>query len=166
VAAPGGWFRDGYGTPSFQTDANMILSTYPLKVLQEEELVDEDGNILPAGDGSVFKDCTGAGVCGYYTYLQGTSMASPHAAGVGALIVSEYGKRDRRRGGLTMNPWAVERQLYRTAAETPCPEPRLQSYVREGRSTEFDALCTGGRNFNGFYGYGIVDAYAAVGGRR
>ncbi|HET6533940.1 MAG TPA: S8 family serine peptidase [Actinoplanes sp.] len=166
VAAPGGWFRDGYGTPSFQTDANMILSTYPLKVLQEEGLVDADGNILPAGDGSVFKDCTRAGVCGYYTYLQGTSMASPHAAGVGALIVSEYGKRDRRRGGLTMNPWAVERQLYRTAAETPCPEPRLQSYVREGRSTEFDALCTGGRNFNGFYGYGIVDAYAAVGGRR
>ncbi|HEY0700544.1 MAG TPA: S8 family serine peptidase, partial [Micromonospora sp.] len=31
VAAPGGWFRDGYGTPSFRTDANMILSSYPLK---------------------------------------------------------------------------------------------------------------------------------------
>jgi subtilisin family serine protease len=165
VAAPGGWFRDGFGTPSFQTDANMILSTYPLKVLQEEELVDEDGNILPAGEGSVFKDCTDKGACGYYTYLQGTSMAAPHAAGVTALIVSEYGRTDRQRGGLTMNPNAVERRLYQTADETPCPTPRLQSYVREGRSTEFDALCTGGRNFNGFYGHGIVDAYAAVGGR-
>lgn len=165
VAAPGGWFRDGFGTPSFQTDANMILSTYPLKVLQEEELVDADGNILPAGEGSVFKDCTDEGVCGYYTYLQGTSMAAPHAAGVTALIVSEYGKFDRRHGGLTMNANAVERRLYRTATETPCPTPPLQSYVREGRSTEFDALCVGDEEFNGFYGHGIVDAYAAVGGR-
>jgi lantibiotic leader peptide-processing serine protease len=165
VAAPGGWYRDGFGTPTFQTFGNMILSTYPLKVLQEEGTVDADGNVVPDAADEVFKDCTDKGVCGYYTYLQGTSMASPHAAGVAALIVSEYGRNDRRKGGLTMNPNAVERQLYRSAAEHACPTPRLQSYVREGRSTEFDALCVGGKNFNGFYGYGIVDAYAAVGGR-
>ena len=134
-------------------------------MLQEEELVDADGNILPAGEGSVFKDCTAAGVCGYYTYLQGTSMASPHTAGVAALIVSEYGRDDRKRGGLTMNPDNVEKRLYRTATATACPTPALQSYVREGRSTEFDALCVGDKNFNGFYGHGIIDAYAAVGGR-
>ncbi len=165
VAAPGGWYRDGFGTPTFQTSGNMILSTYPLKVLQEEELVDADGNILPAGEGSVFKDCTDAGVCGYYTYLQGTSMAAPHAAGVTALIVSQYGRPDRKLGGLTMNPDNVEKRLYRSATETPCPNPPLQSYVREGRSTEFDALCVGDKEFNGFYGHGIVDAYKAVGGR-
>lgn len=166
VAAPGGWYRDGFGTPTFQTVGNEILSTYPLKVLQEEKLVDANGNILPAGEGSVLKDCTDEGVCGYYTYLQGTSMASPHAAGVGALIVSEFGTIDwRHKSGLTMNANAVERQLYRTAAETACPTPPLQSYVREGRSTEFDALCVGDKEFNGFYGHGIVDAYAAVGGR-
>jgi hypothetical protein len=34
--------------------------------------------------------------------------------------------------------------------------------VPEGRSTEFDAHCAGGEDFNGFYGAGIVDAYAAV----
>jgi hypothetical protein len=61
-----------------------------------------------------------------------------------------------------MLPLLVERQLYRTAAEHACPEPRLQSYVLEGRSAEFDAYCEGGEDFNGFYGYGIVDAFAAV----
>jgi lantibiotic leader peptide-processing serine protease len=165
VAAPGGYFRDGFGTPSFQTVGNEILSTYPKKVLQEEGFVDADGNITPAGAPTVFKDCTKAGVCGYYTYLQGTSMASPHVSGVAALIASRYGHFDWRNGGKTIDPDALESRLYRTAAEHACPTPRLQSYVNVGRSTEFDALCTGNKNFNGFYGYGIVDAYAAVGGR-
>ncbi|WIM96186.1 S8 family serine peptidase [Actinoplanes oblitus] len=165
VSAPGGWYRDGFGTDTYQTVGNEILSSYPLKVLKEEGLVDADGNITAAGQGSVFKDCTKAGKCGYYTYLQGTSMASPHAAGVGALIVSRYGIPDFHRGGKTLPPSLVEQILYRTADEHACPTPRLQSYAQEGRSAEFDALCEGGTNFNGFYGYGIVDAYAAVGGR-
>jgi subtilisin family serine protease len=141
VSAPGGWFRDGLGTPSFQTDANMILSTYPVKVLQEEGVVDADGNVVAGAEEFVFKDCTAGGQCGYYTYLQGTSMASPHAAGVASLIVSKFGKRDRRHGGKTLAPSLVEQHLYRTAAERACPEPRLVSYVPEGRSVEFDALC-------------------------
>jgi len=162
VAAPGGWFRDGFGTPTHRTNGNTILSTFPLKVLQEAGAVDADGNIIPGNENDVFKACTAAGKCGYYAYLQGTSMASPHAAGVSALIVSKFGSRDKRRGGLTLAPKLVEKHLYRTAAEHACPDPRLQSYANEGRSPEFDAFCWGDANFNGFYGFGIVDAFAAV----
>jgi subtilisin family serine protease len=162
VAAPGGWFRDGFGTPTYRTNENEILSSYPKKVLQEEGTVDADGNIVPGNEGLVYKQCKPNGECGYYTWLQGTSMASPHAAGVAALIVSRYGSTDSRRDGLTMDPDKVENQLYRTAAEHACPEPRLVSYTNVGRTTEFDAYCAGDTSFNGFYGHGIVDAYAAV----
>jgi subtilisin family serine protease len=163
VAAPGGWFRDGFGTPTFRTNGNLILSTFPKSVLQADGQVDADGNIVPGNEGTVFKDCTAAGVCGYYIYLQGTSMASPHAAGVAALIVSRFGHRDPdHRGTLTLDPDRVESVLLRTAAEHACPNPPLQSYANEGRPPAYDALCTGTPRFNGFYGFGIVDAYAAV----
>jgi lantibiotic leader peptide-processing serine protease len=161
VAAPGGYFRDGFGTPTHRTNGNLILSTYPLKVLQEEGTVDANGNVVPGNEELVFKQCTAAGKCGYYTYLQGTSMASPHAAGVASLIVSRFG-RPQRGKGLTLAPAKVESHLYRTAAEHACPEPRLFSYANVGRPAEFDAFCWGDENFNGFYGNGIVDALAAV----
>jgi lantibiotic leader peptide-processing serine protease len=161
VSAPGGWFRDGFGTPTHRTNGNQILSTYPKQVLQRLGRVDADGNVVPAFEGLVFKDCDSAGVCGYYQYLQGTSMASPHATGVAALIVSRFGTRTRH-GGISLDPWKVERHLLGTAAPHACPDPRLRSYANEGRPVEWDALCEGGTRFNGFYGFGIVDAYAAV----
>jgi subtilisin family serine protease len=36
VAAPGGWFRDYFGTNDFMEPENMVLSSYPLAVAQEE----------------------------------------------------------------------------------------------------------------------------------
>ncbi|ADB34247.1 peptidase S8 and S53 subtilisin kexin sedolisin [Kribbella flavida DSM 17836] len=166
VSAPGGWFRDYFGTPNYRTNENLILSTYPVNALQAAGLVDPAGAITPDGVAAgVQKQCP-AGVteytrCGYYNWLQGTSMASPHAAGVAALIVSEYGQKGRG-GSFGMAPDQVRKILLGTAQERACPNPPLVSYANEGRSVEFDALCEGTRDFNGFYGHGIVDAWAAV----
>ena len=63
---------------------------------------------------------------------------------------------------MRLEPAKVESLLLRTAAEHACPNPPLFSYANEGRPAEFNALCEGDLNFNGFYGYGIVDAFAAV----
>ena len=51
LSAPGGWFRDGFGTPSYRTNQNEILSTYPLKSLQEEGSVDAERQHHAAGRG-------------------------------------------------------------------------------------------------------------------
>lgn len=69
------------------------------------------------------------------------------------MIVTEIGKRDRKKRGIELRPRTTERILRQTARERACPEPML---------TEFDALCEGGLRYNGFYGYGIVDALSAA----
>jgi lantibiotic leader peptide-processing serine protease len=158
VSAPGGWFRDFFGSPQFRQVENEILSTAPKAVLEEAELIDANG--LPLVP-EVVRDCKGD-VCAYYQYLQGTSMASPHAAGVAALVVSAHGHRDKGDRGLTLNPDATERILKATAEDTPCPTPPLQTYTSEGRPADWNALCEGTLERNGFYGFGIVDALAAV----
>jgi subtilisin family serine protease len=163
VSAPGGYFRDFFGTPQHRVNANQVLSTYPLSVLRRLNRVDAAGNVTPAGVAAgTIKNCNAAGVCGYYQYLQGTSMASPHAVGVAALIVSRFGKHDPAHPGVRLEPAKVESLLLRSAAEHACPNPPLFTYANEGRPAEFNALCEGNLNFNGFYGYGIVDALAAV----
>jgi subtilisin family serine protease len=163
VSAPGGYFRDGIGTPTYRTNGNQVLSTYPLHILQAQGRVDLAGNITPAGEAAgVMKDCDGT-TCGYYAYLQGTSMASPHATGVSALAVSRFGVKDpRHKGSLRLAPWKTEFILTEGAAEHACPVPPLFDYTNVGRPAEFNALCEGTTEFNGFYGSGIVDAYATV----
>lgn len=165
VSAPGGWFRDYFGTPQFRTNENEILSSYPVNTLQAAGNVDADGNITAAGAAlGTQKQCppgaTSYTQCGYYFFLQGTSMASPHAAGVAALIVSEFGKKKGHEFGL--DPDRTARILKGTAQHRACPVPPLVTYTNEGRPDEFNALCEGTRSFNGFYGNGIVDALAAV----
>ena len=159
-AAPGGFFRDGFGTAQYRSVGNLILSAYP------QALALSNGDLNPDGTPNndfVVEDCNSSGVCAYYQYLQGTSMAAPHAVGVAALIVSEYGKKDARHpDGLTLSPDKVQRIMKDTATAQSCPTPRLVDYSAIGRAPDFNALCQGNKHFNGFYGYGIVDALRAV----
>jgi len=161
VSAPGGYSRDYFGTDQFRSSANLILSTYPKNVgIAEGNIDPTTGDITPDGVAiGVQKDCKGS-VCGYYQFLQGTSMATPHAVGVAALIVSQYGRYSRH--GVTMSPDKVQRVLEGTAFEISCPSPRTVDYLDEGRDASFTATCVGNSHYNGFYGHGSVDAYAAV----
>ena len=69
--------------------------------------------------------------------ISGTSMASPHAAGVAALIVSQFGKLGKN-GDVEMSPGAVEDRLKATAADIGAP------------------------GYDQYYGYGRIDALNAV----
>jgi subtilisin family serine protease len=158
VAAPGG---DAYDSPNNGLNPqNLVLAAYP------ESLAKANGDLNPDGTPNnpfVVRDCQGT-TCAYYQYLQGTSMASPHAVGVAALIVSRFGHLDRTNGGLTLSPDRTESLLYQTAVPHACPQPRLFHYdiVRSTGTTTYDHRCAGGVRDNGFYGHGIVNAYTAV----
>jgi lantibiotic leader peptide-processing serine protease len=81
-----------------------------------------------------------------YCYLQGTSMAAPHVAGVAALLVSRFGDASDHNGA--MRPGRVQAYLEQTADPQPCPpEP---------------TTCYGGEGYNAWYGHGQVNAFRAV----
>ena len=165
-SAPGGWYRDGFGTATYRTNENMILSSAPRRVLQAEGAVDPKGNITPLGkELGVKKACTanpapGADRCGFYQYLQGTSMAAPHATGVAALAVSAHGHKSA--DGLTMKPGAVRRLMAQTATDHACPAGGVQEYFNEERDETYTAICRGTTDRNGFNGFGIVNANGVV----
>jgi subtilisin family serine protease len=100
------------------------------------------------------EDCEtigGAPVCALYGWIQGTSMAAPHATGVAALIRSRYPR---------LPPMAVEALIQNTAQPMSCPS--AADSVAFGID---DRRCTGGGSKGtgqtSFYGNGLVDALAA-----
>jgi len=164
VAAPGG---DKYDTADGKLDHNAgIWAAYPERLARQRGELNADGTPnVPY----VIRSCKG-GTCAYYQSLQGTSMAAPHAAGVAALIVSRYGKRDR--SGLGLDPRITESILRSSATATACPKGGSYTYRRQvqspdGSFTEVvtSHTCEGSKKRNGFYGNGIINASAAVGGR-
>lgn len=91
-----------------------------------------------------------------YCYLQGTSMASPHVAGVAALVEST---------GIR-NPETVKELITETADTLPCPTAAQLAMYTPFPSVNNDApqQCTGGESYNAWYGFGEVNALAAVTG--
>ncbi|MFD9127256.1 S8 family serine peptidase [Kitasatospora sp. NPDC059571] len=83
-----------------------------------------------------------------YAYMQGTSMASPHATGVVALLASTH-------------PWAgpdaLRAMLRHQADEHACPA----SFDPSGDGA-WKAVCAGDADDNGFYGAGVVSAAKAA----
>ncbi|MEV1021774.1 S8 family serine peptidase [Streptomyces sp. NPDC050264] len=98
----------------------------------------------PATSGLILSTLPG----GKYGYKAGTSMASPHVAGVVALIKSTHPHASAAQ---------VKALLYKEADATPCTDP----YDIDGDG-KVDAVCVGGKNKNSFYGAGTADALDAV----
>lgn len=135
VVAPGG---DALFQTTPEAPNGRVLSTWPASQ-----------NALPG----VFQDPAAPGA--YYRYLQGTSMAAPHATGVAALIVSRFGDATTPQNG-KLRPGQVQAYLEQTAEPQPCPPNPFRE------DTRFAATCQGGPGYNGFYGHGEVDALNAV----
>jgi len=134
VAAPGGDYFQATGTVQ-----DAVLGAVPM-----------DGAIWAQLDplDAVFPGITTIDGGGGYVYLNGTSMASPHAAGVAALV-----KQSHPQWGSS----AVIAAVQRTAQQTDCP-PDWQPL---GPGDERDR-CYGKKGYTSFFGHGIVDAEAAA----
>jgi subtilisin family serine protease len=125
VVAPGG---DSFFQLTPAAPNGRVLSTWPAKF---------------AAESFVVSDCS-SGSCSYYRYMQGTSMAAPHATGVAALILSKS------------ESGSVANKIYQSADRLACPaNPFLEG-------TPFEATCTGGPGNNSFYGAGQLNALRAV----
>jgi subtilisin family serine protease len=78
-----------------------------------------------------------------YGFLNGTSMAAPHATGVAALIIENHPG---------WGPGAVKAAVQGTASHLDCPSAQIADDPRR---------CFGNGGRTSFFGHGLVDALAA-----
>jgi subtilisin family serine protease len=134
VAAPGGDYFAATGTVQ---DAVLAATTST-----------DDAGLFSGFVGLPFPGLTVTDGGAKYVELNGTSMASPHAAGVAALI-------EQLHPG--WSPGAVAAAVQRTASPLACPSdwaPQFDGDLRTCRQS--------GAGRNSFFGRGIVDADAAT----
>jgi lantibiotic leader peptide-processing serine protease len=104
----------------------------------------------------VEQDCEPGFGCATYAWEQGTSMAAPQAAGVAALIASQYGRPH-------LSPSELESRLEDSAVPDACPSPPTVTYdLPPGLFASNTATCKGKPDSNSFYGDGVVNALRAV----
>ena len=130
LTAPGG---DSVLQPTADPGHGRVLSTWPSYIHCGRKIVENGAT---------------------YCWAQGTSMASPHVAGVVALIESI---------GVT-NAGAVQARIDNTADPMACPTAAQQAAYGFFPSVNNGApqQCAGGPGSNSWFGHGQVDALAAV----
>ncbi len=131
VAAPGG---DSILQRTAAAPNGRVLSTWPASLISK--------CVRKVFDGTAT-----------YCYLQGTSMASPHAAGVAALLESVTGKT----GG------ALAAALQQATNPIPCPSDTSAYAFFPALDGGAPQVCQGGAGHNSWYGSGELDALKAVG---
>ena len=141
VTAPGGDYFRATGTVNDAILAALTSTSDPVDGIWD--FFDFLNTNIPAFYGMTTTE-SGA----RYAYLNGTSMSSPHAAGVAALVKEMHPN---------WGPDAVKAAVQRSAQHLDCPadwEP-LNSGDERYR-------CYGGGGRTSFFGHGLVDAAAAA----
>lgn len=139
VTAPGGdYFR---ATDTRQDAVLGALSSTG----DEDNSIWEIFDFLEENGGPGFHGLTVLADGGYrYGFLNGTSMSSPHAAGVAALVIEKHPNWSQA---------AVKSAVQRTTTELTCPPAQLENDPRR---------CFGNNGRTSFFGHGLVNALNAA----